>query len=711
MRTLTWIGLPVLLTSAAGAQEPLHIPCDSLDDVTLATGSARLEVREDDGRAAIAMIDQSLGSATLAFDPAVPVEPGRAYVMAIDMRAAGLRSCQVQPTVTFIDADGEGLDYMTGDWVVGMAPWRRVRVVAVAPEDATHAILGVHGMTASMTPLPEDHRTGTALVDDIQWTAAPRIEVTSSAPGNVVEEGQPIELAFSATHVPEGADWSWRAETVDWRGDATFQADTPGLRDGLTWQSEYDGLGRGYYELRWSVDRDGEMVYQGREAFAVVPPLAEQPYDPGSQIALDAGFSWFVAEDPERLALAAHLARMAGLTCLRDRLSWARTNPAEGTLEWDPYDDAAAAQNAEGLTVYQVFHDCPSWAAETGDDPVTPHTAPPRDLRDVYGYFHRAAAEFDDEIPFWEIWNEPDIFFFGGRPEEYAGILKAAYLGCHHGNPEARVLLGSLAHPPEEWYRRAFECGLTDYFDTWNMHYYGAPEGVIERIEGNRKLMLSHGHEKPIWITEMGVPAHRADDGTFTASERDQAAYLVKAYGHSLGHGVDRFFYFFMHEFLEAAANLWGITRADLTPKPAYMALAQLAHLAGDRHCVGRLDVGDEGLYAYAWGPEDDAIVAVWTSGGEASLPGIEHDAALDIMGRPVPHGAVTPTPVYLVGASIADIPLRFDAGPVLGAEDPADLGALGIVLDLRLLPEDDAPIGDSARKQAPEIGPDGALP
>ena len=710
MRHLSWVGLPMLFASAAGAQEDFTIACDSLEAVSVLKGSALVEVREVDGRTAIAMADQNLGSAVLGFEPLAPVTPGQAYLLAVDLRGAGLSSCQVRPEVRFLDAAGDEIAATEGDWVIHSAPWRRLRVVAVAPEGASQARIVIHGVTASMVPLAEDHKTGAVLIDDIEWMPAPRLEHESSAAGNVVEEGDPIEFTFRAEGAPAGHEWVWHASVVDWLGGVRTEADGMSLDVGPTWSLSFEGYGRGYYEARWWIERDGQLCLEGRVPFSVVPPLAEQPFDPDSQVALDAGFAWFVADTPERLRLAARLARMAGLTCLRDRLSWARTNPAEGVYTWGEYAETARAQREAGITVYQVMHDCPEWAREAGRDPVSAHAAPPRDLRAVYRYFREAASAFPEEIPYWEIWNEPDIFFFAGRPEEYAGILKAAYLGCHHGNPNSRVLLGSLAHPPGQWYQRALECGLSDYMDIWNMHYYGSPEGVIDRIRANQAAMLASRPEKPVWLTEMGVPAHRAADGSYVESEREQASYLVKAYSNSLGHGVDRFFYFFMQEFLEAASSLWGITRVDLTPKPAYSALAQYAALVGGRHCLGRLDWGDPSVYAYAWGPLDDAVVVAW-AGGEAPLPDLTYSQALDLMGQPLSEPTLGPTPLYLVGVEGAEAEFAVDAGPVLEAPAPENLGDLAVVVDLRLLPEEDAAIGTPDRKAEPRLGPNERLP
>lgn len=710
MRHLSWVGLPVLFVSAAAAQDGFTIPCDSLDGVSVIAGSTSLELRETDGRTAIAMVDQSLDDTVLAFGPACPVTPGEAYLLAVDMRGVGLNSCQVRPEIHFTDATGNQVGSAYGDWIIRSAPWRRIRVVGVAPEGAETARIAIHGAIASMVPLPDGHRTGAALVDNIAWIPVPRVDHRSSVKGNTVEEGGRIELSFHSEGAPPGHRWLWHGAVTGRPDEAVSTIGDMDLGDDTTWTLSFDDYERGHYEVRWWVERDGELCFEGRVPFAVVPPLSEQPFDPESPVALDAGFSWFVADDPERLRLAARLARMAGLTCLRDRLSWAQTNPAEGVYDWGRYADSARAQAEAGITVYQVMHDCPEWAAETGPNPVSPRAAPPRDLRDAYRYFREASAHFASEIPYWEIWNEPDIFFFAGRPEEYAGILKAAYLGVHHGNPQARVLLGSLAMPPGEWYRRALECGLSDYIDIWNMHYYGPPEGVINRIEANRRLMLDFGPEKPIWLTEMGIPANPADDGTYTESEREQASYLVKAYSHSLGHGVDRFFFFFMHEFLEAASSLWGITHADLTPKPAYSALAQYAALLGDRHCLGRLDLGDEALYAYAWGPADDAVVVLWRADG-GPLPDLPYARALDLMGRHIPIPSLGPTPIYLTGVDARAMPLTADAGPVLSAPAPANLDTLGVVLDLRLLPPNDAPVGTPERKAAPRLRPTERLP
>ncbi len=47
---------------------------------------------------------------------------------------------------------------------------------------------------------------------------------------------------------------------------------------------------------------------------------------------------------------------------------------------------------------------------------------------------------------------------------------------------------------------------------------------------------------------------------------------------------------FYLIEFLEAHQDLWGITRHDLTPKPAFVALANMIGLL-DRPTSGRYKI------------------------------------------------------------------------------------------------------------------------
>ena len=65
--------------------------------------------------------------------------------------------------------------------------------------------------------------------------------------------------------------------------------------------------------------------------------------------------------------------------------------------------------------VYTVFHDTPGWAQMTRVQRIYGNY-PPRDMRVMYRFAQRLVIDLGDAMRYLEIWNEPDIHFFGGHP-------------------------------------------------------------------------------------------------------------------------------------------------------------------------------------------------------------------------------------------------------------------------------------------------------
>lgn len=180
-----------------------------------------------------------------------------------------------------------------------------------------------------------------------------------------------------------------------------------------------------------------------------------------------------------------------------------------------------------------------------------------------------AARTYDADA--WEIWNEPDYrLFWHGTPEEYGRLARAAYRALHAtGRP---VLLAGLAHNDPRFLRRVLRAGAR--FDAIALHPYprphhATPERALRQIDPIHRLVP----RAPVWVTELGWSTYEGG-----VSEARQAAYV----GRTLRLVRERYRYvrtlFFYTERDDERAT-WlgrlGLLRRDLTPKPAFAALAE----------------------------------------------------------------------------------------------------------------------------------------
>jgi len=431
------------------------------------------------------------------------------------------------------------------------------------------------------------------------------------------------------------------------------------VRDGENWQSiDYDGkpvakgtaqggkarLGRlpvGYYELR-----------QGDTAttIGVLAPLSA-PVSPASPIAVDVAMSWSYPTTVEKTS-AASLCKLAGAAWVRDRMAWSEIEPGRDRFaQATRYDEAARIQSEAGLRVLQVAHSTPAWAGK-----VAKHF--PEDLRDIYHFLRHVAARWKGRVQAFEPWNEADIAMFGGHSgAEMAALQKAAYLGIKAGNPQAIACLNVFAINRPDTLDDLAANAAWPYFDTCNLHHYIRPEDYpawyasFRRISAGRRLWVTEFDRAVPWS---GDP--QAQEPT-PADQRLQARRVAITFASSLHEGPAEAFYFLLPHYTEGKTQ-FGILHRDLTPRPAYVALAAVGRLLAEARPLGRWKASSPQVQAFLFrarpdGQEAEVLVA-WTiePHSEAQLP-VAPAAVFDHLGRSMsPAGTMlrlSQAPVYAV--------------------------------------------------------------
>jgi len=434
----------------------------------------------------------------------------------------------------------------------------------------------------------------------------------ASHPGNIFLEGESVSIAL-----PSDVRGGWRVIDYDGRevssGTVTNAYATLG------------SLGSGYYEVRW-----GDGSFSNHVAVGVLTPL-RAPTPLSSPICLDVAMAWFYPGPS--MEAAASLCALAGVNWVRDRLSWPEIEPARGSFApSNRYDASARAQAVAGLQVLQVNHVSPRWAN-------TNSARFPLDLRDQFSFYRELAHRWQGQVAAFEPWNEADIDMFGGHTgSEMAALQKAAYLGLKAGNPSVIACQNVFAlhnrailedyHRNEAW----------PYFDTFNLHHYGATETYPE-IYGEFRA-VSAG--KPLWVTECSVPVHWSGDEQLKepseAALRLQGERVAQVFASSLHEGAAAVFYFMLPHYVEGPTQ-FGIVRPDLTPRPAYVALATVGRLLADAHPLGRLETREKSVRAFLFRAEPDGqpreVLVAWTTDqhNTLSLP-VRPVAVFDHLGR-----------------------------------------------------------------------------
>jgi hypothetical protein len=231
---------------------------------------------------------------------------------------------------------------------------------------------------------------------------------------------------------------------------------------------------------------------------------------------------------------------------------------------------------------------------------------------------------------------------FGGHTGcEIASFQKAAYLGLRAGDPQTPVCGTVFAIDRAE---TLDEFGLNEvhpYFDRYDLHHYiRLPE--YPRAYGRHRA-ISGG--KPMWTTEFNLTVQWADEKTKEPSDdelRVQGYRVGKVFAQALHEGPEMAFYFILGDYVERDRQ-FGILHGDLTPRPAYVSVAAVGRLLNGAQPLGKVDLGDEKLKAYAFrthvdGADRETLVA-WSETKPTTIEILQAERAYDYLGREQPAG------------------------------------------------------------------------
>jgi hypothetical protein len=397
--------------------------------------------------------------------------------------------------------------------------------------------------------------------------------------------------------------------------------------------------------------------------------------------------SWFYP--PEKMASIANLCALAGMNRVRDRLAWQELEPRRGEFTaTNRYDLAAQAQSAAGLQILQVNHSSPPWA-----NPNTKRF--PLDLRDIYNLHRSIGLRWHGEVAAFEPWNEADIKEFGGHTgSEMASLQKAAYLGLKAGNPKATACLNVFAIHRASTLRNFEDNEAWPYFDTFNLHHYDALGRYPQLYADFRAVSAG----RPLWVTECSVPVKWRGDEHLKEPDpgdlRVQSERVAKIYAMAIHEGAQAVFYFMLPHYAEGETQ-FGVLRLDLTPRPAYVALAAVGRLLADARPLGRFQTAQDSIHGFLFAAKPEGkshqVLVAWSDEEKTLELPQEYQACFDHLGR----AAVvqdrklhlTGAPVFVILGTSANLPLLPPANaPVFRPGKPSTVVLQAVLPDASVI-------------------------
>jgi hypothetical protein len=304
-------------------------------------------------------------------------------------------------------------------------------------------------------------------------------------------------------------------------------------------------------------------------------------------------------------ALGARQARMFVL--------WASVEPAApsgGAHRYDQsilqrYDQIVARLNRNGMKPVFVLTTSPPWASGSSN-----YATPPKDPATFAAFAGDFAKRYAGKVAAYEVWNEQDSAdFWSTGPDAggYTALLKPAYGAIKAADPSARVLAGPLTGNNYPFVEQMYAAGAKGSFDGLSVHTDTAcldrgPDVLYrDPAFGNRvgrfsflgyrevrAVMLAHGDDKPVWMTELGWSSTttRCARGSFAGQkpagvgEAGQARNLKLAY-HCLAADpyVESALWFTQRDLgaEDTEMNRYGLFRPDGSHKPSWDAFHSVA--------------------------------------------------------------------------------------------------------------------------------------
>lgn len=399
------------------------------------------------------------------------------------------------------------------------------------------------------------------------------------------------------------------------------------------------------------------------------------------------------------------LIEYAGLKNVRGGIEWR-------TVEWvkdnyiirefqDHYINEMAARNINILML--LAYNNPNY-----DGDATPYTDEGREGFADYAQF--MLNYFGDKVDAYEIYNEFNIDFgrrgnglANSQASYYYPLLATVYDRMKAINPDKTLVGMATSKVPFRWIEDVYKLGGMEKQDVVSVHPYQfpkSPEHMMPSLERLHELNKQYngGEEKPVWLTEMGVPSHTGASGV---DVKTQADYIVRTYVSALAAGVGKLYlYDFMNDGLNAANSEqnYGLVyhhddpRGKHTPKPAYAAVAAMTRVLTGAEFRADESAGEH-IRQYRFTKEGEDIRVVWSM-GELQQAAIHSQAPVrivDVMGNETiyypedgkVHYTLKDEPVYVLG----DIEgIEADGSFVLNGEPSivGDEGLLTMKVDYR---------------------------
>jgi Glycosyl hydrolase family 10 len=346
--------------------------------------------------------------------------------------------------------------------------------------------------------------------------------------------------------------------------------------------------------------------------------------DTGTSFGMGAYLGRYHGRELEQMALKA---KESGVKWIREDFDWGSMEPERGKFYWAFNDSVVKIAGKNGISVYAIVAYWPSWTKEYTKEGID----------DYVTFLKELVKHYKKYIHQWEIWNEPNIFFWQGPQEMYAELLMKSYTAIKDVDSTAQVLGISTSGIDFDFIQRMQQ--LQAPFDILTIHPYRSKLDETAFIEELKRaaamVVLPGGKRRPVWITEMGWTTYTphnewVQEGFLPTPLRVQAELIVRTYLSCIISGIDpKVFWYDLRndgtDPLNFEDNI-GIMNRDFSPKPAYIAYSTMTRTLKGMKFTKILGQ-PEGIFSGVFEDEKESnkkVIAIWS-------PSMDRNAEIEI--------------------------------------------------------------------------------
>jgi len=358
----------------------------------------------------------------------------------------------------------------------------------------------------------------------------------------------------------------------------------------------------------------------------------------------------------------------------RTDIRWLDCEPVEGVYDWSKADWASENISSFGdVKMIMTVAGNPTWTNNyTNPDGSKGYQDPNNEyLMGKYEDFVRAiTTRYADVVDAWQTGNEPIIFWFDYRGDDYANehsdmlfahqqiayeVIKTGRNGHPPTDPTAYVLMPGFLSKARSRDYQSFEmidklCSMEyeKYIDAVNVHSYGYAKKLGDIAFGDTakwragdewidssdllELMEKYNIDKPIWITEFGN--FRYGPSPTRVAEKKHALLLLRNATIASYQWGEMVSYYEMYDYPNSAEKSYIIRHSDHHKTAAFKAYSKLIrYLEGtlsyeDANVPGAQYIGADysGVVNKLFKRNSENVVCMWSNDSQSQYVTIASD-------------------------------------------------------------------------------------